>query len=86
MEERWRVRATAKAQAKEAKACQIEEEKVVVVTAARHRSVLAETAAEEAGMEPDGGSLSKQKGWAEGEQTACDHCATWGFECQVGQM
>ena len=44
---------------------------------------MVEAVAEEAGMEPDGGSLLKQKGWAEGEWMACDHCVMRGFDCQV---
>ena len=73
MEEQWRAMAMAKVQAVEAEVHQVME-KLVAVAAARCRAVLAmvEAVAEEAGMEPDGGSLLKQKGWAEGEWRMCN--------------
>ena len=88
LEECQKVMAAAKAQAVEAEAQWLAEEKLVAAAAVRHKAVLAmaETAAEEVGMESDGGLLLKQKGWVEGEQMVCDRCAIWGFECQVSQM
>ena len=71
----------------EAEACQVMEEELTAVAAARCRAILAtvETAVEEAGTEEDSGSPSKQKGWMEGKQLACDCCSTRGFKCQVSQ-
>ena len=74
--------ATAKAWAEEAEAHWIAEENVVAAAAAaRHRAVLAMTETEQ-----DRGALSKQKGQAKGKQMVCNHCATWGFDCQVSQF
>ena len=42
-----------------------------------------ETMTEEVEMEQSGRSPSKQNGRVDGEQTVCDHCTTWGFDCQV---
>ena len=72
--------AAAKVWAKEAEVCQIMEEELAA--AARYRAVLAMA---ETVVEQDGGLLSKQKGWADGEQLACNHCTTRGYDCQVSQ-
>ena len=73
-----------KAQAAEAEAYRIAEEELAAA-AAKGRAILAtaKTAAGEVGMELDDGSLSKQKGQAEGEWTVCDCYMMWGFDCQV---
>ena len=75
--------ATVKVWAEEAKAHQIMEEELAAAAAARCRAILAtaETVAEEAGMEQDSGSPSKQKGQADGERLACDCCTTRSFDC-----
>ena len=77
-----------KAQAEEAEANWITEEKIAAAAGGRCRAVLAmmETAPEEAQMEQDGRSPLKQRGGAEGEQRVCNHCAMWGCDCQVSQF
>ena len=85
LEEQQRAMAVAKVWAEEAKAHWVTEEELVAAAVARCRAILAtvETVAEEAGMEQDGGSPSKQKAQAEGKWLVCNHCMTRGFDCQV---
>ena len=68
----------------EAEGCWIVEE-LAAAAVARCKAILAvpETAAEEGEMEQAVGLLAKQKGRAEGGWLACEHCVTWGFDCQV---
>ena len=86
LEEQRQAVAAAKAR-EEAEGRQIAEE-LVAAAAAKRKAILAtaETVAEEAETEQAVGMPAKQKGRAEGERLACDHCATRGFDCQVSPI
>ena len=58
------------------------------MVAARQNTILEAEAKHKAEVEVEQGCglPSKQKGWVEGEHTACDHYVTWGFECKVSQF
>ena len=74
-------------QAKEAEVCRVMEE-LKAAAAARRKAILAtaESAVEEVEMEQAIRLQVKQKGCEEGEQLACNCCATWRFDCQVSGM
>ena len=89
-EMQWKVVATLKVEVMAMEIHWITEEKVAAAVVVRQRVVLeaeakykAEWWVEEMELGQDSRLLVKWKGQVEGEQVACDHCMTWGSECQV---